>query len=158
MGGTQAETRAAGGQGTDSKEKTTPVLAAVWRGASRSTCWQHLATSLGGSGHRTPARLPDPAPARGRILGSQVKCVTEAEDAAGRSPEWGLISRERRAQAPRAECGCALVRKLCRETHWGTGRAWETAGRQGDSESQMETLTVPCRFRSLQIPEKHIHL
>lgn len=32
MGGTQAETRAAGGQGTDSKEKTTPVLVAVWRG------------------------------------------------------------------------------------------------------------------------------
>ena len=87
-----------------------------------------------------------------------MKCVTEAEDAAGRSPERRLISGERRTQAPRAECGCALVRKLCRETHWETGRAWETAGRQGDSESQMETLTVPCRFRSLQIPEKHIHL
>lgn len=102
MGGTQAETRAAGGQGTDSKEKTTPVLAAVWRGESLSTCWQQLATSLGGSGRRTPAGRPNPAPARGRTLGSQVKCVIEAEDAAGRSPEWRLTSGERREQAPRA--------------------------------------------------------
>ena len=134
MGGTQAETRAAGGQGTDSKEKTTPVLAAVWRGASRSTCWQQLATSLGGSGHRTPAGRPNPAPARGRILGSQVKCVTEAEDAAGRSPERRLISGERRTQAPRAECGCALVRKLCRETL--TGRPAEPGRRRGDRVTQ----------------------
>ena len=49
---------------------------------------------------------------------------------------------------PRAEA-------LSGDSHWETGRAWETAGRQGDSENQMETLTVPCRFRSLQIPEKH---
>lgn len=151
MGGTQAETSAAGGRGTDSRENK-PVLVAVWRGRSSPHVFAAVSSLYGRLQPQTSSRAPQPGSGRRENpgLSGDVCNLNLGEDFVGRNPELGLISGECRAKAqsagawmrPRAEAWWVRTDRRLSGDQPSLGDSWPTECLREPDEDTASPLQV----------------